>query len=157
MRGRVAPGLLGLLLTGCLGVPWRPEAFQEAARVEALDVRFQPDGTGQLDVRLAVTNPSSDDATLTGVDVELALDGKRFAVATQAVGVPLAGDAEHTLELRFPLASGRNTGRGLAVYRAVRLTGGVVLSFRGTERRAPFRSERVMKLAWVPLQESRSE
>ena len=155
MRARVAA--VGLLLTGCLGVPWRPEAFQEAARVEALDVRFQPDGTGQLDVRLAVTNPSSDDAILTGVDVELALEGQRFVVATQALDVPLAGDAGHTLELRFPLASGRNTGRGLPVYRAVRLTGGVVLRFGKTERRAPFRSERVMKLAWVPLEESRSE
>jgi len=155
MRARAAA--VGLLLAGCLGVPWRPEAFQEAAKVEALDLRFQPDGTGQLDVRLAVTNPSSDEATLTGVDVELGLDGKRFAVGTQAVNVPLAGDAGHTLELRFPLASGRDTGRGLAVYRAVRVTGGVVLRFGGTERRAPFRAERVMKLAWVPLVEPRTE
>jgi hypothetical protein len=159
MRGVTVRLLLagGLLLAGCLGVPWRPEAFQEAARVEALDVRFQPDGTGQLDVRLAVTNPSSDDAVLTGVDVELALDGQRFAVGTEALDVPLAGEAGHVLELRFPLASGRTTGRGLAVYRAVRLTGGVVLRFGSTERRAPFRSERVMKLAWVPLEESRTE
>lgn len=156
MRARAAAvGLL--LLAGCLGVPWRPEAFQEAAKVEALDVRFEPDGSGQLDVRLAVTNPSSDAATLTGVDVMLALDGKRFAVGAQAVDVPLAADASHTLELRFPLVSRRGGGQGVAVYRAVRLTGGVVLRFGGTERRAPFRAERVMKLAWVPLAEPQAE
>lgn len=156
MRVLAAAGVC-LLLAGCLGVPWRPEAFQEAATVEALDVRFRPDGVGQLDVRLAVKNPSSDDATLTGMDFELAVDGQRFAVGTEALEVPLTGDAKHTLELHFPLASGRNTGRSPSVYRAVRLTGGVVLSFQGTERRAPFRDERVMKLAWVPLEEPRPE
>src|SRR5689334_18624197 len=136
MGARVAA--VGLLLAGCLGVPWRPEAFQEAAQVEALDVRFAPDGTGQLEVRLAVRNPASDPATLTRVEVELSLDGQRFAVGTQALDVALAGEAPHTLELRFPLASGRHTGRGLAVYHAVRLTGGAVLRFGTTERRAPF-------------------
>ncbi len=151
---RARPAAVGLLLlAGCLGVPWRPEAFQEAAVVRALQVRFEPDGTGRMDVRLAVRNPSTDDATLTGLDFELALDGKRFAVGTEALDVALKGEAGHTLELNFPLASGRTTGRGLAVYRAVRLTGGVVLRFGNTSRRAPFLHERVEKLAWVPLEE----
>jgi hypothetical protein len=146
-----------LLLAGCLGVPWRPEAFQEAVTVEALAVRFQPDGTGRMDVRLSVTNPSSDDATLTGVDFALLLDGQRFAVGSEAVDVPLAGEARHTLELSFPLASGRGTGRARPVYHAVRLSGGVVLRFGTTERRAPFLHERVERLAWVPLEEPQPE
>ncbi|XXF79344.1 hypothetical protein P2318_06215 [Myxococcaceae bacterium GXIMD 01537] len=154
---RLRAAVVGLLLTGCVGVPWRPDAMQEAAQVEALDVRFQSDGSGALDVRLAVSNPTSDDATLGGVDFELVLDGRRFAVGAQALDVPLAAAARHTLELRFPLSSARTTGRGLAVYRAVRLTGGVVMRFGTTERRAPFRDERVKRLAWVPLEEPRTE
>ncbi|MBN1204279.1 MAG: hypothetical protein JXB05_05085 [Myxococcaceae bacterium] len=141
-----------LLLAGCRGVPWRPEAYDAAVRVEALELRFAPDGTGLLTLKLEVRNPTSDAATLTGVDFELAVDGRRLAAGLQQVEVPLGEDGlAHAVELSFPLVSEGAAGSASLVSHQVRLEGGALLRFGvGTERRATFRAERVMALPWLP-------
>ncbi|QDE88574.1 hypothetical protein BHS06_06090 [Myxococcus xanthus] len=155
MRSRraVILGLLGggLVVSGCLGsVPFRPRAYEDAVRVVGFQVDFRQDGTGVLDLDLAVTNPASDAATLAAVDFTLRVDGRRVAVGTQQVAAPLAADGSAPLRVLFPLASARATGGPEPVPRRVQVEGGVVLRFGGTERRAPFKSERVLPLAWVP-------
>jgi hypothetical protein len=150
-----AVGLL-LLLTGCRGVPWRPEAFDTAARVEAMELSFAPDGTGLLTLRLEVRNPSADAALVTAVDFELVVDGRRLAVGLQEVAVPLGEDGlPHPVELSFPLVSEGAAGPGQTLLqRKVRLSGGVLLRYgASTERRAPFQLERKRRLPWLPLPE----
>jgi hypothetical protein len=145
-----------LLLAGCRGVPWRPEAYDSAARVEALELSFAPDGTGLLTLRLEVRNPSSDAALLTGVDFELVVDGRRLAVGLQQVAVPLSEDGlPHSVELSFPLVSEGALGPGKTLLqRKVRLSGGALLRYgANTERRAPFQLERMLRLPWLPLPE----
>ncbi|HZI11175.1 MAG TPA: hypothetical protein VE153_12365 [Myxococcus sp.] len=152
---RVRRALVALLcagaLPGCLGaVPLRPRAYDEAVRVKAVAVDFKPDGTGLVDLELEVHNPSSDAAILTGVDFELRVDGRRVAVGAQQVAAPLAPETTAPLRVLFPLAGEKSTGGTEAVARRVLVTGGVVLRFGGTERRAPFEAKRVLPLAWVP-------
>ncbi|RKG99660.1 LEA type 2 family protein [Corallococcus carmarthensis] len=160
MRSRRAVlGLLGLAialcLPGCLGVvPFSPRAYDEAVRVEAVDVAFTRDGSGALTLKLQVKNPSSDAATLTRVDFDLRVDGRRVATGEQVLGVPLDGQGEVPLEVSFPLAVARGGGRPEAGSHAVRVEGGVVLRFGGSERRAPFRDARSLEVAWVPGGES---
>jgi hypothetical protein len=150
--GRALVALVGgAALSGCLGaVPFHPRAYDEAVRVKSLGVDFKQDGTGLVDLELEVHNPSSDAAALTGVDFELSVDGRRVAVGAQQVGAALAPDGMAPLRVLFPLASERATGSAEPVARRVRVTGGVVLRFGGTERRAAFEARRVLKLAWVP-------
>jgi hypothetical protein len=149
--------LLGLLvLAGCRGVPWRPEAYDQAVRVETLDLRFTQDGNGLLTLRLEVRNPSADAATLTAVDFDLAVDGRRLAVGLQQVAVQLGGDGRpHTVELAFPLITPEGTlGAEARLAHELLLTGGVLLRYgERTERRATFRELRVMELPWVPRPE----
>jgi hypothetical protein len=152
---RVRPAVLALLvggaLSGCLGaVPLRPRAYDTAVRVDAVAVDFRQDGTGVLDLGLEVHNPSSDAATVASVDFELRVDGRRVAVGAQQVTSALGPDARLPVRVFFPLASPRATGGGEPVPRQVRVRGGVVLRFGGTERRAPFEDARVLSLAWVP-------
>jgi hypothetical protein len=138
-------------LSGCLGaVPFRPRAYDEAVRVKAVTVDFKVDGTGLVDLELEVHNPSPDAAILTGVDFELRVDGRRVAVGTQQVAAPLAPRATAPLRVLFPLAGEKPTGGSETVARRVLVTGGVVLRFGGTERRAAFEARRVLPLAWVP-------
>lgn len=151
---------LGLwLLAGCSGVPWQPEAFNQAVRVEAMELRFAEDGTGLLTLRVQVRNPSPDAALLTGVDFELAVDGLRLAMGLQQVEVPLGSDGlPHTVELSFPLVSEGAVSKEPRVMRRVQLRGGVLLRYgAGTERRAPFALEREQRLPHVPLPEPRLE
>jgi hypothetical protein len=145
-----------LLLVGCRGVPWRPEAFDSAARVEAMELGFAQDGTGLLTLRLEVRNPSSDSALLTAVDFELVVDGRRLAVGLQEVAVPLGEDGlPHVVELSFPLVSEGATAPGQSLLqRKVRLSGGALLRYgANTARRAPFQLERQLRLPWLPLPE----
>ncbi|TSC33707.1 hypothetical protein [Corallococcus sp. Z5C101001] len=146
----------GLMLSGCLGaVPFQPRAYDEAVRVEAVDVAFARDGAGVLTLKLQVKNPSSDAASLTRVDFDLRVDGRRVATGEQVMGVPLDGGGAVPLEVRFPLAVPRGGGRLEAGSHAVRLEGGVVLRFGGSERRAPFRDARSLDIAWMPGGEPR--
>ncbi|MCY1031693.1 hypothetical protein OV207_09535 [Corallococcus sp. BB11-1] len=155
MRSRRA--VLGLLLagalagSGCLGVvPFQPSAYDEAVRVEAVDVAFTREGAGALTLKLKVRNPSSDAASITRVDLDLRVDGQRMVTGEQVMGVPLDGRSEVPLELRFPLAVPRSAARPEPTSHAVRLEGGVVLRFGGSERRAPFREARVLGIPWMP-------
>jgi hypothetical protein len=151
--GRAVLALLlgGGVLSGCLGTtPLRPRAYAEAVRVESVAVDFRSDGSGVLDLALDVGNPSSDAATVSSVDFELRVDGRRVAVGAQQVAAALAPDARLPLRVLFPLASERATGGPEPLPRDVRVRGGVVLRFGGTERRAPFEDARVLPLAWVP-------
>ncbi len=153
MRARhgVLALLVGGALSGCLGaVPLQPRAYERAVRVESVALDFRPDGTGVLDLGLDVGNPSSDAATVASVDFELRVDGRRVAVGAQQVATALGPDARLPVRVFFPLASERATGNGKPVPRQVRVRGGVVLRFGGTERRAPFEDARVLPLAWVP-------
>lgn len=145
-----------LLLAGCRGVPWQPEAFNQAARVEAMELRFAPDGTGQLTLGLRVRNPSSDAALLTEVDFELAVDGRRLAMGLQQVEVALGQDGlPRTVELSFPLVAEGAVSQEPGVMRKVQLRGGALLRYgASTERRAPFTLEREQQVPYVPLPES---
>ncbi|WP_223642612.1 LEA type 2 family protein [Corallococcus sp. EGB] len=157
MRSRRAVLGLGLSLglTGCLGaVPFRPRAYDEAVRVEAVDVTFTREGSGALTLKLQVKNPSSDAATLVRVDFDLRVDGRRLATGEQVLGVPVDGDGEVPLEVRFPLAVARGGGRPEGGSHGVRVQGGVVLRFGGSERRAPFQDARSLDIAWLPGGES---
>ncbi|MFP2901014.1 hypothetical protein, partial [Corallococcus sp. 4LFB] len=113
-RAVLGAGLAGLfLLSGCLGVvPFRPRAYDEAVRVEAVDLAFTRDGSGALTLKLQVRNPSSDAATLTRVDFDLRVDGRRVATGEQVLGVPLDGEGEVPLEVYFPLAVARGGAAG---------------------------------------------
>ncbi|MCP3139029.1 DUF4424 domain-containing protein [Pyxidicoccus xibeiensis] len=153
MRSRraVLALLAGGVLSGCLGaVPFRPRAYDAAVRVEAVAVDFRPDGSGVLDLALEVGNPASDAASVSSVDFELWVDGRRVASGAQQVAVALAEEGRIPLRVLFPLASEPITAGTEPVARAVRVRGGVVLRFGGTERRAPFQDERVLRLAYVP-------
>ncbi|HEX8697721.1 MAG TPA: hypothetical protein VF815_02685 [Myxococcaceae bacterium] len=155
MRARwAALGLL--LLAACRGVPWRPEALNQAARVEAMELRFAPDGTGLLTLKLEVRNPASDAALLTEVDFELAVDGQRLAMGLQQVEVPLGHDGlAHTVELSFPLVSEGAVSQEPGVMRKVQLRGGALLRYgASTERRAPFTLQRQQRVPYVPLPEA---
>ncbi|MDC0713734.1 hypothetical protein POL68_35030 [Stigmatella sp. ncwal1] len=149
-RGAV---LAVLLLTGCRGVALSPVAFDEAARVEAMALRFQPDGTGLLTLRLAVHSPTAEASTLTAVDFELVVEGQRLATGLQGLDVPLArGGSSQTVEVRFPLVSEGASGTAHPMARQVQLRGGVSLRYGvRTVRRAPFHEERLLPLPWVPL------
>jgi hypothetical protein len=145
--------VLGLvLLSGCRGVPLRPEAYEGAVRVKALDLRFAPDGSGLLTLKLEVRNPSSDLALLTGVDFDLSVDGRRLAVGLQEVEVALGEDGQaQEVEVSFPLESQGATGSASRLSHYVRVSGGVLLRYGPrTERRATFRVDRVMQLPWLP-------
>jgi hypothetical protein len=141
-----------VLLSACRGVSLRPEAYASAVRVEALDLRFAPDGSGLLALKLEVRNPSSDPALVTGVDFELAVDGRRLAVGLQEVEVALGEDGQpREVEVSFPLVSQGATGSASHLSRQVRVRGGVLLRYGPrTERRAAFQVERDMQLPWLP-------
>lgn len=149
-----ALGLL-LLLSGCRGVPWRHEAFERAVRVEALELSFAEDGSGLLTLNLEVRNPASEPAVLTGVDFELAVEGRRVAAGLQQAEVPLGSNGlPHAVVLSFPLVSEAVAKPEGSLSRQVWLRGGVLLRYgEDTERRAPFQAERVLKLEWVPVPE----
>lgn len=145
--------VLGLLLfSGCRGVSLRPEAYEAAVRVKALDLRFAPEGSGLLTLKLEVRNPSSDPALLTGVDFDLAVDGRRLAVGMRELEVALEEDGlAQELEVSFPLVSQGAAGAPSHLSHQVRVSGGVLLRYGPrTERRATFRVERVMELPWLP-------
>jgi hypothetical protein len=145
--------LLGwVLLSGCRGVPLRPEAYEAAVRVKALDLRFAPDGSGLLTLKLEVRNPTSDLALVTGVDFSLSVDGRRMAVGLQEVEVALGEDGQaKEMEASFPLVSQGATGSASHLSHQVRVSGGVLLRYGPrTERRMTFQVERVMELPWLP-------
>lgn len=133
-------------LAGCAGVTLRPHALDEAVRVEEVGLAFTPDGSGALTLRLEVENPTFWDGEVTGVDFELRLDGRRYAVGTRGVtGVPLASDERRTLTVSFPLQAEPAGGEAPRTWR-VEVGGGVALTFGETVRLLPFRAERSLRL-----------
>lgn len=133
-------------LAGCAGVTLRPHALDKAVRVEEVGLAFAPDGSGELTLRLEVENPTFWDGEVTGVDFELRLDGRRYAVGTRGLsGLPLAADARRTLTVSFPLQSEPTTGEAPRTWR-VEVGGGVALAFGETVRLLPFRAERYVRL-----------
>ncbi|MFY2556469.1 LEA type 2 family protein [Corallococcus terminator] len=146
--------LMGAALvgSGCLGaVPFQPRAYDDAVRVESLNVDFHADGSGVLDVGLQVKNPSSSDtATLTSVDFELWVDGRRVATGQQHVDAALPPEGQAPLRVLFPLAAERVIAVTGEAAVPVRVRGGVVLRFGRTERRAAFRVQGSQKLTHVP-------
>ncbi len=136
-------------LSGCAGVTLRPRALDEAVKVEEVGLAFTPEGAGELTLRLEVENPTFWDAEVTGVDFELRMDGRRYAVGTRGVSQPLASDERRTLTVSFPLRS-EPTGSDVPprTWR-VEVGGGVALNFGGeTVRLLPFRAERTLRLLY---------
>ena len=144
---RLAPLLLLLpWLAGCAGVTLHPHAMDRAVRVEEMGLAFAPDGSGALTLRLEVENPTLWDGEVTGVDFELRLNGRRYAVGTRGVsGVPLASDERRTLTVSFPLQSEPSEDAAARTWR-VEVGGGVALAFGETVRLLPFRAERSLRL-----------
>ncbi len=133
-------------LAGCAGVTLRPHALDEAVRVEEVGLAFTPDGSGALTLRLEVENPTFWEAEVTGVDIELRLDGRRYAVGTHGVrGMPLAPDERRTLTVSFPLLSEPVRDKAARMWR-VEVGGGVALAFDEKVRLLPFRAERYLRL-----------
>jgi hypothetical protein len=139
--------LLPLAMAGCAGgVTLRPNALDEAVRVEEMGLAFTPEGPGALTLRLAVENPTFWDAQVTGVDFELRLDGRRYAVGTRGVQQALAADERRTLTVSFPLQSEPGGAEAPARTWHVEVGGGVALAFGETVRLLPFRAERTVRL-----------
>ena len=135
-------------LAGCAGVTLRPHALDKAVRVEAVGLVFNPKGEGELTLRLEVENPTFWDGEVTGVDFELRLNGRRFAVGTRGLsGLPLAADGRRTLTVSFPLASEAAADEPPRMWR-VEVGGGVALTFGESVRLLPFRAERDLRLRY---------
>jgi hypothetical protein len=133
-------------LAGCVGVTLRPHALDKAVRVEAVGLAFTPEGAGELTLRLEVENPTFWDGEVTGVDFELRLDGRRYAVGTRGwSGLPLGADERRTLTVSFPLQAAPAAGVAPRTWR-VEVGGGVALTFGETVRLLPFRAERSLRL-----------
>jgi len=136
------PGLLS-----CVGVTLNPRALDEAVRVEQVALAFTPKGAGTLTLRLAVENPTAWDAQVTGVDYELRLDGRRYAVGTRGARVTLDSEQRHTLTVSFPLKSEPTEPETPSRAWHVEVGGGVALRFRDdTVRLMPFKAERYLRL-----------
>jgi hypothetical protein len=147
MRGRLWPWALLLpWVAACAGVSLRPHAVDEAVRVEEVGLAFTPEGAGALTLRLAVENPTLWDAVATGVDFHLALDGRRYAVGTRGVSLPLAAGARRTLTVSFPLQAERAEPEAPLRTWQVEVDGGVALTFGESVRLFPFRAERLLRL-----------
>ncbi|HYO71007.1 MAG TPA: hypothetical protein VEU33_33505 [Archangium sp.] len=133
-------------LAGCAGVTLRPHALDKAVRVEEVGLVFDSKGVGELTLRLDVENPTFWDAEVTGVDFELLLNGRRYAVGTRGLsGLPLAADARRTLMVSFPLRAEAAPDEPPRTWR-VEVGGGVALTFGETVRLLPFRAERSLRV-----------
>lgn len=149
MRGRL--GLWALLLAGlcgCAGVTLVPRALDTAVRVEQMSLAFEPDGSGGLSLHLQVTNPTLWDARVTGVDFELWLDGRRYAVGTRGVSLILASGASTHLSASFPLRSEPTRIEGPPHPWRVEVRGGVGLAFGDTVRLLPLHTEATLRLPY---------
>ncbi|WP_331113574.1 hypothetical protein [Archangium sp.] len=124
----------------------RPHALDEAVRVEEVGLVFTPEGAGELTLRLAVENPTFWDGQVTGVDFELRLDGRRYAVGTRGVQLPLAADEHRTFTVSFPLQLESDSAELPTRSWRVEVGGGVALAFGETVRLMPFRAERYIRL-----------
>ena len=133
-------------LSGCAGVTLRPHAMDEAVKVEAVGLAFTPEGSGELTLRLAVENPTLWDAEVTGVDFELRMDGRRYAVGTRGVQLSLAADERRTLTVSFPVRFEPGGAEVSPRTWWVEVGGGVALAFGETVRLMPFRAERSLRL-----------
>ncbi|OJT23737.1 hypothetical protein BO221_17305 [Archangium sp. Cb G35] len=133
-------------LAGCAGVTLRPHAMDKAVRVEEVGIAFTPEGSGELTLRLDVENPTFWDGEVTGVDFELVLNGRRYAVGTRGLsGLPLAADARRTLTVSFPLEAEPAANEPPRTWR-VEVGGGVAMTFGESVRLLPFRDERYLRL-----------
>ncbi len=148
-------GLLWLLLlvvgaSGCAGVTLRPRAMDEAVRVEEVELAFSPEGSGTLTLRLEVENPTWWDAEVRGVDFELRLDGRRYAVGTRGVVLPLGSEARRSLTVSFPLVTeSSDVSEASPRTWRVEVAGGVALAFGAqgeTVRLLPFSARRSLRL-----------
>jgi hypothetical protein len=147
MRRLLVPLWLVTWASGCAGMALRPQALDEAVRVEEMDLTFTPTGSGALTLRLEVENPTFWDAEVRGVDFELHLDGRRYAVGTRGVVLPLASDERRTLTVSFPLwTEPSDTFESPPRTWRVQVGGGVALAFGETVRLLPFRAERSLRL-----------
>ncbi|WP_257453003.1 hypothetical protein [Archangium lipolyticum] len=143
------PLLLLPWLSGCAGVTLRPHALDEAVKVEDVGLSFSPKGPGELTLRLEVENPTFWDAEVTGVDFELRMDGRRYAVGTRGVSLRLASDERRALTVSFPLQSEPGGAEVPPRTWRVEVGGGVALDFGGeTVRLLPFRAERTLRLQY---------
>ena len=133
-------------LAGCAGMTLRPNALDEAVRVEALTLAFTPEGAGTLALRLDTRNPTFWDARISGVDFELLLDGRRYAVGTRGVDEPLLSHARRALAVSFPLRCEPSAAEGRTRDWRVEVGGTVALDFGERRRLLPFRSERYLRL-----------
>ncbi len=141
-------------LVGCAGVSLRSDALDDAVRVEDVTLVFTPKGEGSLTLVLDVDNPSAWDATLSGVDYTLRLDGRRYAVGTRGEALALAARAHQSLTVSFPLVCEPQVSQARTRSWRVAVDGAVALTFAGhTVRRLPFRDQRYLRLAhFQPLQ-----
>lgn len=134
-------------LAGCAGVTLAPHALDRAVQVQDMALAFAQSGEGTLRLRLEVANPTLADAVATGVDYELAVEGHSYAAGTRGVRHALPAGARHALELTFPLRAVPAAPQAPERPLRVALRGSVALLFQGVERRLPFRSEQVLRVA----------
>lgn len=146
MRWLLALCTLGWL-TGCAGVTLAPHALDRAVHVQEVALDFAPTGEGSLRLRLQVANPTLADAVATGVDYELAVEGRSYAAGTRRVRLELPAGAQHSLEVAFPLLAVPAAPQAPERAVHVALRGSVALLFQDMERRLPFRSEQVLRVA----------
>ena len=157
MRARA--WLWGVLLVlpwalGCAGVTLVPGALDKAVRVESMALTFEPGGMGRLTLGLVVENPTLWDARVVGVDYELLLDGRRYAVGTRGVSLLLASGARSVLPVSFPLRSAPTRASEVPPHLwQVEVRGGVRLAFGDTVRVLPLRTGTSLRLPFFrPLE-----
>ena len=148
---------LPLGAAGCAGMTLRPRALDEAARVRDLGLAFGPDGSGSLTLALEVDNPTWWDASVRGVDFELWLDGRRYAVGTRGASLLLGSGGRSSLNVAFPLRSEPTRDVGPPHVWRVEVRGGVALAFGETVRLLPFRTARDLKLPYFRPVEPEAE
>jgi hypothetical protein len=134
-------------VAGCVGMTFRPNALDEAVRVEEFRLSFTDKGEGELSLFLDVSNPTFWDATVTGVDFELALDGRRYAVGTRGLLSPvMTSNESRVFVVHFPLRCEPTADAGRSRAWRVEVKGSVGLSFGERVRRMPFHAGRDLRL-----------
>ncbi len=109
-RGAQGPALVALVLcAACATLRPPPPPPPLPVEVEELELRFEGDNAGLLELSLSVLNPSTQAATASEVDWELWVEGRRFATGMQSVAVPVPPGERARVQLQIPLAFRRRT------------------------------------------------